>query len=522
MLKRIEIIFCIFVFLIAGVAMAGGGDAVFGNPTLETDESATNLFLPNEDNIVTAMGTTNLSLSAISVTTDSSYSSSYNGYKVKDNNMSTKWCSTNATQSHWLVLDLGASKEIGGFTLKNAGAAGESADYNTREYSIHTSNSISGPWAQVLQYNNSGKLNITTHTLGAPVSARYVKLYVGIPSFIDNYARIYEFCVWNYTSEGGNLNVPFMTQMEYNPLTYGTDGRNNCGPASVAMVLAAYGKKDVADNFQFIHKLRYLMTGFPDSPNFADQSRHMVNFPSTPTTTDSYYSADYNGTKTSDANVYTKWCSTGLSPNHWLIYDFGTPVPVTNWTVYHASCGYEMQGYNTKEFTIFLGNSTGNWPKSTYVNNFAQAASSSFSYNIYDAYEAPMYRYFKLSITNPGIDYYARIPEIDVWTGNNYTTFDQMKAALSAYGVGYADVGGIDDVKNKVINQRKPVIVYLNDEYFMPGYGASHHFLVVTGFSSDGLYVYVNDPLRYVTATYSYQTFVTAYYNQGLAVGNGL
>ena len=55
--------------------------------------------------------------------------------------------------------------------------------------------------------------------------------------------------------------------------------------------------------------------------------------------------------------------------------------------------------------------------------------------------------------------------------------------------------------------------------------------MVVTGFSDDGLWVYVNDPLDYYDGQipnngapnqYTYASFQAAYYNSGLAIGDGL
>src|SRR5262245_43703970 len=50
---------------------------------------------------------------------------------------SDKWC-TNVTPMWWQV-DLGAAVTVSSFTIRHAGAGGESAAWNTRDFTIQTS-----------------------------------------------------------------------------------------------------------------------------------------------------------------------------------------------------------------------------------------------------------------------------------------------------------------------------------------------------------------------------------------------
>jgi hypothetical protein len=120
---------------------------------------------------------------------------------------------------------------------------------------------------------------------------------------------------------------------------------------------------------------------------------------------------------------------------------------------------------------------------------------------------------------------------------NGYTNFAQMRTVLDGYyaGLGWSNVGDMQDLEYTVVVERTPVIAFVDATHFLPRQyplsWATNHFVVVTGFSDDGLWVYVNDPLDYYDGQiptngapnqYTYASFQAAYYNSGLAVGGGL
>ena len=140
----------------------------------------------------------NLARTSAAWLTDSIFGLSYTGAKAIDGLLSTKWCSTNATSTHWLSLDLGGNKWITGYKVQHAGAGGEESYYNGEHYLIQTGPSFGGPWTTRFDVDNTIQLNWTASVHHPPLSARYVRLYLDNCG-IDNYARLPEFEVY-----GGN------------------------------------------------------------------------------------------------------------------------------------------------------------------------------------------------------------------------------------------------------------------------------------------------------------------------------
>ncbi|MBB5869823.1 hypothetical protein F4553_003202 [Allocatelliglobosispora scoriae] len=107
-----------------------------------------------------------------------------------------KWCSTGATK--WLQVDLGSNQSVNKFVVQHAGAGGEDAGWNTRDFNIQTStNGTSWTTAATVTANTA---NITTHNITA-VSARYLRLNVTNGGTTGNAAaRIYEFEAYGATA----------------------------------------------------------------------------------------------------------------------------------------------------------------------------------------------------------------------------------------------------------------------------------------------------------------------------------
>ncbi|WP_202919015.1 discoidin domain-containing protein [Saccharothrix deserti] len=117
-----------------------------------------------------------------------------------------KWCSP--AGSKYLQVDLGAAASITGFTVKHAGAGGESTTYNTKAFTISLSTDGSTWTSPVTVTNNTS--STTTHSITA-TNARYAKLIVTTPTqSSDSVARIYEFEVYGTgggTPGGGTITV---------------------------------------------------------------------------------------------------------------------------------------------------------------------------------------------------------------------------------------------------------------------------------------------------------------------------
>ncbi|MEI2431052.1 PKD domain-containing protein [Lysobacter yananisis] len=100
-----------------------------------------------------------------------------------------KFCSL--ASPAWLQVDLGSAQTVGGFTVKHAGAGGESANWNSKTFTIQTSTNGSTWSTPVSVTANTG--NTSTHAISA-TSARYIKLNVTTPTQNgDPATRIYEF-----------------------------------------------------------------------------------------------------------------------------------------------------------------------------------------------------------------------------------------------------------------------------------------------------------------------------------------
>jgi hypothetical protein len=105
---------------------------------------------------------------------------------------SDKWCSLGSTK--WWRVDLGGTFAIKSFTLRHAGAGGESTSWNTRDFNIQVSSDGTN-WNTVVTVTGN-TASITDHPI-TTVNARYVQVNVTTPtSTTDTAARIYEIEVY--------------------------------------------------------------------------------------------------------------------------------------------------------------------------------------------------------------------------------------------------------------------------------------------------------------------------------------
>ncbi|MEV4612568.1 discoidin domain-containing protein [Kitasatospora sp. NPDC049258] len=103
-----------------------------------------------------------------------------------------KWCAL--TGSKWLEVDLGAARTLSRFVVKHAAAGGESASWNTRDYSVQVRNSTADPWTTAATVSGNTAASTTSPVA---VTARYVRLVITKPTqTTDPAARIYEFEAW--------------------------------------------------------------------------------------------------------------------------------------------------------------------------------------------------------------------------------------------------------------------------------------------------------------------------------------
>ncbi len=107
-----------------------------------------------------------------------------------DGSLATRWCSV-ATGS-WLQAQLPTEQTVSNVVLRHAGAGGDPATLNTRDYDLQTSTD-GVAWTTQLQVRGN-TASVTNHRLPALVRARYVKLVVlqATQDRKDTTARIYE------------------------------------------------------------------------------------------------------------------------------------------------------------------------------------------------------------------------------------------------------------------------------------------------------------------------------------------
>ncbi|MFD5082449.1 discoidin domain-containing protein [Kitasatospora sp. NPDC058201] len=103
-----------------------------------------------------------------------------------------KWCTTGS--SKWLEVDLGSAKALSKFVVRHAQAGGESASFNTRDFTVQARSADTDPWTTVTTVTGN-TAGTTTHPVST--TARYVRLVVTRPTQgADPAARIYEFEAW--------------------------------------------------------------------------------------------------------------------------------------------------------------------------------------------------------------------------------------------------------------------------------------------------------------------------------------
>ena len=100
---------------------------------------------------------------------------------------SDKWCSLGA--SKFLQVDLGSSTHLSSVVVRHAGAGGESATWDTRDFDLQVSDNGT-TWTTVAQPRGN-TADVTTHAVN--VTGRYLRLNIITPTqTTDAAARIYE------------------------------------------------------------------------------------------------------------------------------------------------------------------------------------------------------------------------------------------------------------------------------------------------------------------------------------------
>jgi F5/8 type C domain len=102
---------------------------------------------------------------------------------------SDKFCSLAGTR--FLQVDLGASRSVQSLVVRHAGAGGETASWNTRDFDLLLS-SDGTSFTTVAQVRGN-TASVSTHPLGSATSARFARMNIITPTqTADAAARIYE------------------------------------------------------------------------------------------------------------------------------------------------------------------------------------------------------------------------------------------------------------------------------------------------------------------------------------------
>ena len=129
----------------------------------------------------------------------------------------------------------------------------------------------------------------------------------------------------------------------------------------------------------------------------------------------SVYGPAWGGDKATDGlvSVSSKWTSNGATAESWLALDLGQAYSLSGFVVRHAGAAGEAAYFNTQAFRLESGSSfSGPWATLASVSNPTQTQNLS---TVVLAAPASA-RFVRLTITDAGIDNYARIPEFEVYS----------------------------------------------------------------------------------------------------------
>lgn len=137
------------------------------------------------------------------VTADSYINSNQTPQDAVDGNLTTKWCTANGAEPHWLVVDMGRTNSVSRWVVKHAGGSGETTNYNTRDFALQASND--GLHFTNIDSVTGNTANVTDRNV-TNFSSRYLRLYITKATQLtnDTHARIYELEAYASPLTNGN------------------------------------------------------------------------------------------------------------------------------------------------------------------------------------------------------------------------------------------------------------------------------------------------------------------------------
>ncbi|MFC5650384.1 PA14 domain-containing protein [Paenibacillus solisilvae] len=231
---------------------------------------------------------------------------------------------------YWLKIDAGSEVTVQQFVLAHAGAGGEQAQYNTKDFMIETS-SDDVSWTPVVTVTGN-TYGTTTHDLETPVKARYFKLDITNPGdegpATGRYsAHIYEFQAFGFaeapagTVQGATGNVQGLLGEYY----LGTGSGNNFAFGDYKATTV-----DPLINFTDLNPVLTNFTGGEDGANVRWTGQIMA-----PQTDDyTFYMQGDNG--------FRMWIDDKLVIDHW----------VNDWDKEQVSTPVTLEGNRKYSFKI--------------------------------------------------------------------------------------------------------------------------------------------------------------------------
>lgn len=222
--------------------------ALQSNSAIATDFRYT-AYTPRIDLGTVAGAAPNLALGGAVTSSGSTCSPSEGPSNAVNGQGYDKWCAFGANQ--WIRVDLGGLRRLRAFTIKHAEAGGEDPSYNSRDFNIEVSRDGS-TWTRPLTVTGN-TAPITTHTLGSPYVARYVRLNVVTPGTNGlAAARIYEFQVWGEPGTNLALNKATSSSQTCSPNETGSKAVNGSSNTTsdkwCSNVTSRWLRVDLGDN----------------------------------------------------------------------------------------------------------------------------------------------------------------------------------------------------------------------------------------------------------------------------------
>lgn len=176
-------------------------------------------------------------------------------------------------------------------------------------------------------------------------------------------------------------------------------------------------------------------------------------------TVDSSYgwAGGYEADKTVNGILGTSDMGMVVSPNSWVIYDFGTPTAVSKVRVTGVSYGGGSQTFNPTSGTLEFSNDKATWTSAiAYSAPKIQSGYGAVDYAECALPQAMNYRYARLTLPNPSGDarigeiWFVASPQLAVWESNqdayygtNYPAWQTADGDIGTLGVNSGDPYGL-------------------------------------------------------------------------------